>query len=638
MGQGVAADQRRQHADARGSRSTTTAATPRSRSQQTATVEHPTLRRHRIGIGLYDLEANATGSTAWSVVRTWRWTSTASRPTIAELVGVRQPDLLLLNDGDLTYAKIRLDERSLETVIGGLSRLDDSLARALCWGAAWDMTRDAEMSATDFVTLVLGNIAAETDAFGSARIPAYAAQAVNNFSAPANRAALRRDLGAGPAPAARRGRAGQRPPAHLRARLRRGRAQRRGARTTSRACSTAPWCIDGLAVDTDLRWALLTGLARAGRADEDADRRRSCAADNTISGQERAAAARAARPTAEAKAEAWEIAVVRDDVPNETQRSVVLSFMQPGQEEVLAALRREVPRGRRDPVGGEGHPARLDRAGVPLPAAAGLAGAARAGDTWLQDSPAQPGRQALRARGRSRRRALPRRPGEGRRGELAVHDGVNGALRRASSQRRFPRVVKPQPLLVQGRGLPGGLGQLADAVLDAADEVAGGEGGLHAGDGEADGVVAQRAAYDGAGDHLERRAAGSTRISTLRAGEDSAACSRCAKACDVAVDRRRRRPRTRSGRRSRPRGSPGRSRPPGPRRRLTSWPLVPPVSLELASICSGVTSSAAFTPLRGAAEPLGLAAPGLARLVAAVAGQRRQHRQQRDHRRQRRAG
>ena len=41
-------------------------------------------------------------------------------------------------------------------MIGGLSRLDDSLARALCWGAAWDMTRDAELSATDFVKLVLG--------------------------------------------------------------------------------------------------------------------------------------------------------------------------------------------------------------------------------------------------------------------------------------------------------------------------------------------------------------------------------------------------------------------------------------------------------------------------------------------------
>ena len=139
---------------------------------QTATVEHPTLRRHRLGIGLYDLEPNGDG-----VERLVRRTSLevdvdGESTDIAELVGVRQPDLLLLNEGDLSYAKVRLDDRSLETVTSGLSRLDDSLARALCWGAAWDMTRDAEMSATDFVNLVLANIAAETDAFGSARIPA----------------------------------------------------------------------------------------------------------------------------------------------------------------------------------------------------------------------------------------------------------------------------------------------------------------------------------------------------------------------------------------------------------------------------------------------------------------------------------
>ena len=91
----------------------------------------------------------------------------------------------------------------------------------------------------------------------------------------------------------------------------------------------------GLAVDTDLRWTLLSALARAGRAEADriaAELER----DNTISGQEHAAAARAARPSAEAKAEAWEAAMVRDDIPNETQRSIVLAFQQHGQDEVLA--------------------------------------------------------------------------------------------------------------------------------------------------------------------------------------------------------------------------------------------------------------------------------------------------------------
>jgi aminopeptidase N len=301
--------------------------------RQTATVEHPTLRRHRIAIGLYDLEANQQG-----VERLVRRTTVevdieGESTTIEELLGARQPDLLLLNDGDLTYAKIRLDERSLATVIGGLSRLDDSLARALCWGAAWDMTRDADLSATDFVTLVLGNIASETDAFGSSRIPAYAAQAVNNFAAPANRAALRTTWEQG-----------------LRRLLDEAEPGSDHQLTFVRSFASAAHSdaalddleglldgslvLDGLSIDTDLRWTLLTGLARAGRAEEDriAEELRR---DNTISGQEHAAAARASRPTAEAKAEAWEIAVIRDDVPNETQRSVVGSFMQHGQAEIL---------------------------------------------------------------------------------------------------------------------------------------------------------------------------------------------------------------------------------------------------------------------------------------------------------------
>jgi aminopeptidase N len=296
---------------------------------QTAVVEHPTLRRHRIGIGLYD-DVNGRLVRRTNVEVDVEGESTA----IADLVGTRQPDLLLVNDGDLTYAKIRLDERSLATVVGGLSRLDDSLARALCWGAAWDMTRDADMRATDFVELVLGNIAVETDAFGSSRIPAYAAQAANNFSDPATRAELRATWEQGVRRLLDEAEAGSDHQLTF-TRSFASAAHTEGALDDLEALLDGSLVIDGLTVDTDLRWTLLGGLARAGRADEDriAEELRR---DNTISGQERAAAARASRPTVQAKAEAWEIAVVRDDVPNETQRSVVLSFMQPGQDELLA--------------------------------------------------------------------------------------------------------------------------------------------------------------------------------------------------------------------------------------------------------------------------------------------------------------
>jgi aminopeptidase N len=297
--------------------------------RQTADPDYPTLRRHRLGIGLYD-EVDGR-----LVRRTSIETDVSGELTeVAELVGQRQPDLLLLNEGDLAYAKIRLDERSLATVVGGLATLDDSLARALCWGAAWDMTRDAEMSATDFVALVLSGIGSETDAFGVSRIPTYAATAATLYSAPENRTALRATWEQGLRKLLDNAEPGSDHQLSF-ARAYAGAAHSDAALSDLERLLDGSLTFEGLAIDTDLRWTLLKALARNGRAD--ADRiAEELEQDNTISGQEHAAAARAMRPTAEAKAEAWEIAMVRDDVPNETQRSVVLAFQQFGQDDVLS--------------------------------------------------------------------------------------------------------------------------------------------------------------------------------------------------------------------------------------------------------------------------------------------------------------
>ncbi|HET8960315.1 aminopeptidase N [Nocardioides sp.] len=297
--------------------------------RQTADPEHPTLRRHRLGIGLYDAhDGHLVRRTAFEIDVEHELTE------VPQLVGEKQPDLLLLNEGDLAYAKIRLDERSLATLVNGLGTLDDSLARALCWGAAWDMTRDAEMSATDYVALVLSAIGRETDAFGMSRIPVYAAQAVNSLSAPANRDALRATWEQGLRELLHGAEAGS-DRQLLFARAYASAAHSDEALDTLDGLLDGSVTLDGLAIDTDLRWTLLTALARAGRASEariEEELRR----DNTISGQEHAAAARASRPTPEAKAEAWEAAMVRDDIPNETQRSIVLAFQCYGQDDVLA--------------------------------------------------------------------------------------------------------------------------------------------------------------------------------------------------------------------------------------------------------------------------------------------------------------
>ena len=298
--------------------------------EQTAPEAYPTLRRHRLGIGCYDKDDSGrlvrTSYVEVDVV--------GARTEISDLVGHRQPDLLLLNDGDLAFAKIRLDERSLATAIADLAAIEDSLARALVWGAAWDMTRDAEMAATDFVELVLGNIASETDSWGLSRIPTYAAQSVSVYSDPARRDALRDRWEAGLKElllAAAPGSDHQLTFAQSYAAV----AHTEAAIADLEALLDGSLVVEGLAVDQEMRWLLLANLARVGRADDvriDAE----LADDQTITGQEKAAAARASMPTAEAKTRAWEQAMVDGSVPNETARSVAVSFWRAGQEEVLA--------------------------------------------------------------------------------------------------------------------------------------------------------------------------------------------------------------------------------------------------------------------------------------------------------------
>jgi aminopeptidase N len=296
--------------------------------RQSATAEHPHLRRHRIGVGLYDLEDG-------SIVRRSSAETDIAGPATAvpALLGQRRPDLLLLNDGDLTYAKIRLDQRSLDTLVHHIADLDDSLARALCWGAAWDMTRDAEMSATEFVSLVLGGVARESDLTAVAALLRYAGQAVDQYSDPERRSELHGTFERGLLQLVESAEPGS---DHQLALLRALAANARTAAGLDRVQGiygdSAP--LDGLEVSDDVRWTLLTALAAGGRAEEE-QVETELQRDSTISGQERAAAARAVLPTAEAKQQAWEAVIERDDVPNETQRSIALAFQVPGQEELL---------------------------------------------------------------------------------------------------------------------------------------------------------------------------------------------------------------------------------------------------------------------------------------------------------------
>ncbi len=296
---------------------------------QTAHPDFPTLRRHRIGIGLYDVVDGR-------VVRRGGIETDVSGPLtdVPELVGQRSPDLVLLNDGDLTYAKIRLDERSLATAVGHIDQIDDSLARALIWGAAWDMTRDAEMAARDYVSLVLRGIGSETDITAVTALPRNARTAVSYFSDPAGRPELQATWERGLRRLADGAAAGS---DHQLTFVRAYASAARSDEGLDRleGLLDGSVVLDGLTVDADLRWTLLTGLAAGGRADGariGAELER----DHTITGQEHAATAYTVRPTEEAKAQAWRDAIERDDVPNETQRSIAAAFPTPGQAALLA--------------------------------------------------------------------------------------------------------------------------------------------------------------------------------------------------------------------------------------------------------------------------------------------------------------
>jgi len=291
--------------------------------EQTANEAFPTLRRHRIAIGLY----NQVEGRLVRIERIETDVRGASTP-IPELLDHRQPDLVLLNDDDLTYAKIRLDERSFATLLESIATFDESLPRALCWGSAWDMTRDAELSSADFVALVLAGVGSETDLTAVSSLLRQGQSAVNLFTSDAARPELSERWESGLRSLVEDAEPGS---DHQLALVR---AFATAASEPGHVREILGGALEGLSVDTDLRWTLVSALARLGDADADeiaAELER----DNTISGQESAAAALAIRPTAEAKAEAWHRAAVDPETPNETRRQIALAFQVAGQADVL---------------------------------------------------------------------------------------------------------------------------------------------------------------------------------------------------------------------------------------------------------------------------------------------------------------
>jgi len=295
---------------------------------QTAPADYPTIRPHRLGIGFYNLDGDALVRTHYVEVDI-----DGDRTEIPELQGLQRPDMVLLNDNDLAYAKIRLDERSLATAIEHLSDISDPLARSLVWGAAWDQTRDAETAASDYIDLVLGNIGHETESTTVRTTLSQLQLAASSYVAPASRAAAREKVADGLWALAQQAEAGSDSQLQLVTAFAQiaVTAEHAGILGRLRAGEDT---LPGLSIDADLSWQLLIGLAAAGATDAsviDA----ALAADNTSKGAEFAAQARAALPSAEAKQAAWSSLIDEDGQPNTIVRSTALGFVHPSGVEVL---------------------------------------------------------------------------------------------------------------------------------------------------------------------------------------------------------------------------------------------------------------------------------------------------------------
>lgn len=301
--------------------------------RQTAAPAHPTLRPHRIGLGLYDLR-DGVASRRRAVTVNVRAAATTPVPA---LTGVRVPDLLLLNDGDLTFAKVRLDESSASAVPRVLPALTDPLARAVLWGSVVDAVRDAEVPVTELVELAVSALPTERLVVVVEDVLILTRGLIDRYLVPERREAALRRL----AEACELLLTSADPGGSLRlaaARSLIGTATGGGGRL-------ADWLAGvnvpaGLVVDTDLRWRMRyrqAVLGAVGDAEIDAE----LDTDRSATGAEWAARCRAALPDPAAKARAWDLLVTETAMSARLVEATAQGFWQPEQ---LAATRDYMPR------------------------------------------------------------------------------------------------------------------------------------------------------------------------------------------------------------------------------------------------------------------------------------------------------
>jgi aminopeptidase N len=287
------------------------------------------LRTHRVAVGVYDDQDG-------KLVRTHRveLDVTGEETDVPSLVGVSRGKLVLVNDDDLSYCTMRLDPDSLATLVDRIGDIVEPLPRTMCWSAAWEMTREAELKARDFVTLVCQGLPAETEVGVVQRLLLQAQTAINAYSdptwAPSGWQMFTQrlfELAADPATESDQ-------------QLAFVNSLTGSVLSADQLAVLRGWLdgsapLPGLVVDTDLRWRLLQALVAHDAASTE-EIEAAMADDPTATGQRQAERTQALRPSAEVKAEAWRRAVHDDELPNAINEAIIAGFSHPTQKELLA--------------------------------------------------------------------------------------------------------------------------------------------------------------------------------------------------------------------------------------------------------------------------------------------------------------
>ncbi|MFJ1799540.1 aminopeptidase N [Streptomyces sp. NPDC088180] len=290
-------------------------------------------RPHRITVGAYDHALGTQAGGPGHLALRDRFELDVPGDGTPTIRPGSRPALVVLNDGDLTYAKVRLDTASWGTVLTSLSGIPDALTRAVVWNTARDMVRDAELLPATYLATARTHLPYETDLALVQGVLSFAAgQVVDRYTAPADRPAalatltdLCRDL-------IRRTEDGSNPGLRLI-------AVRHFIDAATQPDTLRSWIDEdtvhgGPELDPELRWRILTRLAVLGATDEAAIAA-ALDADPSATGREGAARCRAALPTPEAKAAAWDALFTDDTLSNYLFTATAQGFWQPGQEELL---------------------------------------------------------------------------------------------------------------------------------------------------------------------------------------------------------------------------------------------------------------------------------------------------------------